>query len=83
MVTAGKAWILTSSDRVYTFAEGYAREFITYFIIISEDWAVVVVSKIKQQLLIKEMHEGPGGGHFSVARVQRKIEQLLLAKSCQ
>ena len=43
MVTAGKPWILTSFDRVYAFAEGYAREFITYFIIISEDWAVVVV----------------------------------------
>ena len=26
-----------------------------------------------QQLLIKEMHEGPGGGHFGVGLVQRKL----------
>ena len=32
-----------------------------------------MVSKSKQQLLIKEMHEGPGGGHFGVARVQQKL----------
>ena len=32
-----------------------------------------MVSKSKQQLLIKEMHGGPGGGHFDVAHVQRKL----------
>ena len=32
-----------------------------------------MVSKSKQQLLIKEMHEGPGGGHFGGARVQQKL----------
>ena len=32
-----------------------------------------MVTKYKQNRLIKEMHEGPGGGHFGVSRIQNKL----------
>ena len=43
------------------------------YIDIVEDWALVVVKKYEQNRLIKEMHEGPGGGHFGVSRIQNKL----------
>ena len=43
------------------------------YVHIAEDWALVVVKKYKQNRLIKEMHEGPGGGHFRVSRIQNKL----------
>ena len=32
-----------------------------------------MVKKYEQNRLIKEMHEGPGGGHFRVSRIQNKL----------
>ena len=32
-----------------------------------------MVKKYEQNRLIKEMHEGPGGGHFGVSRIQNKL----------
>ena len=32
-----------------------------------------MVKKYKQNRLIKEMHKGPGGGHFGVSRIQNKL----------
>ena len=43
------------------------------YIDIAEDWMLVVVKKYEQNRLIKEMHEGPGGGHFRVSRIQNKL----------
>ena len=43
------------------------------YIDIAEDWALVVVNKHEQNRLIKEMHKGPGGGHFRVSRIQNKL----------
>ena len=43
------------------------------YVHIAEDWALVVVKKYEQNRLIKEMHEGPGGGHFGVSRIQNKL----------
>ena len=43
------------------------------YIDIAEDWALVVVKKYEQNRLIKEMHEGPGGGHFGVSHIQNKL----------
>ena len=42
------------------------------YIDIVEDWALVVVKKYEQNRLIKEIQEGPGGGHFRVSRIQNK-----------
>ena len=49
------------------------------YIDIAEDWALVVVKKYEQNRLIKEMHEGPGGGHFGVSRIQNKLWEIFLA----
>ena len=43
------------------------------YIDIVEDWTLVVVKKYEQNRLIKEMHEGPGGGHFRVSHIQNKL----------
>ena len=32
-----------------------------------------MVKKYEQNRLIKEMHKGPGGGHFEVSRIQNKL----------
>ena len=41
--------------------------------IFEEDWALVVKKRPQQMRLIKEFHEGAGGGHFGIARVQNKL----------
>ena len=41
--------------------------------IFEEDWALVVKKRPQQMRLIKEFHEGAGGGHFGVSRVQNKL----------
>ena len=39
--------------------------------ILQKTGQLVVVKKYEQNRLIKEMHEGPGGGHFGVSRIQK------------
>ena len=41
--------------------------------IFEEDWALLVKKRPQQMRLIKEFHEGAGGGHFGIARVQNKL----------
>ena len=38
-----------------------------------------MVKKYEQNRLIKEMHKGPGGGHFGVSRIQNKLWEIFLA----